>query len=52
MEDVVHYTPPLGVLGRIANATIVRGMLRRIFAYRAQAIRLRFGAAGTHRRAA
>ena len=44
MEDVIHYAPPMGPLGRLANALVVRGMLREIFGYRAQAIRLRFGA--------
>jgi uncharacterized protein len=42
MEDVVHYAPPLGVLGAVANKLFVERMLRRIFGYRRQAIRLRF----------
>jgi uncharacterized protein (TIGR01777 family) len=44
MEDVVYYAPPLGVLGRLANRAFVARMLRAIFAYRAQAVRLRFAA--------
>jgi uncharacterized protein (TIGR01777 family) len=44
MEDVVHYAAPLGALGRLANALVVAPMLRRIFAYRRQAIHARFGA--------
>ncbi len=43
MEDRVYYAPPLGPLGRIANRLFVEQQLRAIFAYRAQAIRLRFG---------
>jgi uncharacterized protein len=45
MEDIVHYAPPLGVLGAFANKLFVERMLRRIFGYRRQAIRLRFNAA-------
>ncbi|MCE9578343.1 MAG: TIGR01777 family oxidoreductase [Deltaproteobacteria bacterium] len=50
MEDRVYYAPPLGPLGWIANRLFVEKQLRTIFAYRAQAIRLRFGA-GEARRA-
>lgn len=42
MEDRVLYAPPLGPLGWIANRLIVAPMLRRIFAYRTQAIQARF----------
>jgi ligand-binding SRPBCC domain-containing protein len=38
MEDVVYYSPPLGGLGRL----VVEGKLRRIFAYRRDAIRARY----------
>ena len=44
MDDVVHYALPLGPLGRLAHP-IVRAMLRRIFAFRSQAIRARFAPA-------
>jgi uncharacterized protein (TIGR01777 family) len=44
MEDRVLYAPPLGPLGWIANRLIVAPMLRRIFAYRTQAILARFPA--------
>ena len=44
MEDRVCYAPPLGPLGRLANALFIAPMLRRIFQYRADVIRLRFGA--------
>jgi ligand-binding SRPBCC domain-containing protein len=44
MEDRVLYTPPFGVLGRIANRVVIEAALRDIFTFRADAIRLRFGA--------
>jgi uncharacterized protein (TIGR01777 family) len=44
MEDRVHYTPPLGVLGRMANSLFIVPMLKNIFQYRGDVIRLRFGA--------
>jgi uncharacterized protein (TIGR01777 family) len=44
MEDIVHYAPPLGPLGALANKLVVANMLRRIFGYRRSAIRLRFAA--------
>jgi ligand-binding SRPBCC domain-containing protein len=43
MEDRVLYTPPLGIVGRLANFFFIRGQLRAIFAHRAGAIALRFG---------
>ena len=43
MDDRVCYAPPLGPLGRIANRVLIAPMLRRIFQYRADVIRLRFG---------
>lgn len=46
MSDTVHYTLPLGPLGWIAHAVMVRGMLRRIFGFRYQAMRARFGIGG------
>jgi len=45
MEDRVCYAPPLGVLGRLANRLFIVPTLQRIFQYRADVIRLRFGAA-------
>ena len=44
MDDTVYYRAPLGPLGRVADALFVRPRLREIFEFRAQAIRLRFGA--------
>ncbi len=43
MEDRVFYTPPLGILGRLANRLFIAATLRRIFQYRGDVIRLRFG---------
>jgi len=43
MEDRVYYTPPLGVVGRWANRVFIRSTLRKIFQYRGDVIRLRFG---------
>jgi hypothetical protein len=38
VSDEVHYAPPLGVLGEIANAVVVARDLDRIFAHRRQAV--------------
>ena len=43
MEDRVFYTPQLGVFGRLANRVFIRSTLRKIFQYRGDVIRLRFG---------
>jgi hypothetical protein len=43
MEDRVCYAPPFGLLGRSINRLFIVPALRRIFRYRADAIRLRFG---------
>jgi ligand-binding SRPBCC domain-containing protein len=43
MHDRVLYTPPFGIIGRIANALFIRRELREIFAFRARAITDRFG---------
>jgi len=43
MDDQVLYTPPLGPLGRIAHWLFIAPALRRIFQYRGDVIRLRFG---------
>ncbi len=43
MHDRVLYAPPLGILGRLANDLFIKEALRGIFAFRADAIRLRFG---------
>ena len=43
MDDHVLYAPPLGPLGRVANRLFVAPTLTRIFQYRGDVIRLRFG---------
>ena len=43
MEDRVFYTPPLGIFGRLANRLFIAATLRKIFRYRGDVIRLRFG---------
>ena len=43
MEDRVYSTPPLGLFGRLANRVFIRSTLRKIFQYRGDVIRLRFG---------
>jgi uncharacterized protein (TIGR01777 family) len=42
MEDRVYFAPPFGVIGAAAGRFMVMPALRRIFRFRAQAIRLRF----------
>jgi uncharacterized protein len=46
MEDRVYYTPPLRPIAGLANKLFVAPVLRRIFKYRADIIRLRFGSRG------
>lgn len=43
MTDIVHYEVPLGVLGRLANAAVVRRELQSIFDFRTQVIAEQFG---------
>ena len=45
MADRVYYAPPLGILGRLANRLFIVPTLRKIFQYRGDVIRLRFGPA-------
>ncbi len=42
MEDRVYFAPPFGMLGALASHIVVRPALRRIFRFRAQAMKLRF----------
>ena len=41
--DCVYNLPPLGVLGRLAHRLSIGPTLRKIFQYRGDVIRLRFG---------
>ena len=43
MEDRVYYSPPFGFVGRLANFLFVGPTLKKIFRYRGDVIRLRFG---------
>ena len=43
MTDIVTYQPPLGFIGSIANALIIKKQLKEIFNYRYIAIENRFG---------
>jgi ligand-binding SRPBCC domain-containing protein len=48
MIDRVWYAPPFGWLGEIAQVLLVARNLRRIFRFRGQRARLRFGAPQDH----
>jgi len=43
IEDVVFYDIPLGAAGRVVERVLVRPQLRRIFSYRSEVVRRRFG---------
>jgi hypothetical protein len=43
MEERVYHTPPLGIVGHLAHRFFIGATLRRIFRYRGDVIRLRFG---------
>ena len=43
MKDIVSYKPPMGILGSIANALIIKRKLREIFEYRSRAIENKYG---------
>jgi len=43
MTDIITYQPPLGFLGAIANALIIKNQLEGIFNYRKKAVEKRFG---------
>jgi len=42
MTDIVSYKPPMGFLGSLANAMIIRRQLESIFAYREKALKKKF----------
>ncbi len=44
MTDIIHYTNPLGFMGRIANAILVKRKLRQIFEFRFRKVEELFGA--------
>ena len=43
MTDIVHYQPPMGPIGNLANALIIRKQLNTIFEFRKQALIKKFG---------
>ncbi len=43
MRDIVSYRPPMGFLGAIANALLIRRQLKGIFSYRHKAVEEMFG---------
>jgi ligand-binding SRPBCC domain-containing protein len=43
MEDTVHYVPPFGFLGTIANYILIRKQLSEIFEFRRVVLKERFG---------
>ncbi len=43
MTDIVHYQPPLGFLGAMANRIIIRKKLNEIFSYRTERLEETFG---------
>ena len=43
MKDLITYAPPMGFLGTIANALLIKNQLKKIFDYRKQAIEDIFG---------
>lgn len=43
MEDIVHYAPPFGIFGRLANKLFIQRKLHEIFDYRKKVIREIFG---------
>ncbi len=47
MTDIVHYQPPFGFLGAIANRVIIRKKLNEIFSYRTARLEETFGKSTT-----
>ncbi len=44
MTDIVHYQPPLGWLGALANTLFIKGQLKAIFEFRHKRVQELFGA--------
>ena len=42
MEDIITYTPPFGLIGRIANSLFIKNTINKIFDYRNQVLAKRF----------
>lgn len=43
MTDIISYQPPMGFLGKIANAILIRSELKKIFDFRTKALEELFG---------
>jgi ligand-binding SRPBCC domain-containing protein len=43
MTDIVHYQPPFGFIGNLANAVVIRRQLKEIFDFRTKKIEELFG---------
>ena len=43
MTDIVHYQPPFGFIGSIANKLVIKGQLKEIFDFRTNKIEEMFG---------
>ena len=43
MTDIIHYQPPMGFLGALANSLIIKRQLEEIFGYRRKALEEIFG---------
>jgi len=43
MRDIVSYSPPLGLLGAVANQLFIRAKLDEIFEYRTNALERKYG---------
>jgi ligand-binding SRPBCC domain-containing protein len=44
MTDIVHYMPPLGLIGKLGHVLFLRKQLEQIFKYRFQQVEMIFGA--------
>jgi ligand-binding SRPBCC domain-containing protein len=43
MEDTVHYLPPMGIIGRMANSLFIKKQLKQIFDHRRIVLQKKFG---------
>lgn len=43
MTDIIHYIPPMGAIGWLANKLFIAGEIGKIFKYREAAVNKRFG---------
>jgi ligand-binding SRPBCC domain-containing protein len=46
MTDIIHYIPPMGLLGTLANYLFIRKQVQQIFKYREAALEERFPGGG------